>query len=547
MVRDVWISLNGLWDYSTDHSSGKILVPFCIESALSGVGQTLEPNEKLIYSREFTLKSKDKKGRMLLHAGAIDQEAVIYVNDKEVARHIGGFTAFSQDISATVKKGKNTIRVQVIDNTDDGYIATGKQTREPQGIWYTPISGIWQTIWFEPVPKSYIEKLTFTPNIDASSLTVSVDVESAQGEVMVQLLDKGNVVVTASAPVGSSEMIIPIKDQHLWSPEDAFLYDVKVSLIQEGEEVDKVSSYAAMRKVSSVVDKDGHLRAQLNNKNYFMMGPLDQGWWPDGLYTTPSNEALKFDIQKTKDLGFNTIRKHIKIEPECWYYYCDLLGMLVWQDMPSGDIHNMTEWSGRWTFLEKDPKQRSEASMNQHYSDWEAIIDQLYNHPSIAVWVPYNEAWGQFNTIEVTQWTQKKDTTRLVNAASGGNNFNVGDIIDQHHYPSPKMEFYAKDFINVLGEYGGIGLPVQGHMWQENGPNWGYVESENNDAVTNTYVEYANMLLDLVPQGYSAGIYTQTTDVEVEVNGLMTYDRKIVKVDEAKVREVNQKLCKSLE
>ena len=499
MVREKWTSLNGLWNYKTHSKEGMILVPFAIESALSGVGETLKPNEKLIYTREFKLSGKDLKGRMLLHAGAIDQEATIFINDKEVARHVGGYASFSADITDAAKKGTNTIRVEVIDNTDDGYMATGKQVRRPHGIWYTPVSGIWQTIWLEPVPQNYIKDLTVIPNIDASSLIVAAELNSDEGELFIELLADGKVVSSATVPADDPSIVMEVENQHLWTPDDPFLYDLNVELRKNGKTLDKVASYTAMRKISKAADENGILRAQLNNKDIFMMGPLDQGWWPDGLYTAPTDEALKFDIQRTKDLGFNTIRKHVKVEPDRWYYWCDKLGMLVWQDMPSGDRRG-TDWSGQWKFLETDPQVRSEESMKNYYHEWGEIMSQLKNHPCIVAWVPYNEAWGQSRSVEVAAWTAAQDPFRLVNTASGGNHFRVGDIIDQHHYPEPKMTFYEPGFINVLGEYGGIGYPVSGHLWNEDSANnWGYVKFDQTEVVTNTYVEYAKMMLDLVP------------------------------------------------
>jgi beta-galactosidase/beta-glucuronidase len=547
MVREKWTSLNGLWNYKTDKSEGMILVPFAIESALSGVGEFLNPDEKLIYTREFKLSGKDFKGRVLLHAGAIDQDAVVFINDKEVAHHIGGYASFSADITDVAKKGSNTIRIEVIDNTNDGYMATGKQVRNPRGIWYTPVSGIWQTIWLEPVPANYIKDLVIIPDIDASKLAVTVIPNTPEGEVYVEMLADGNVVASATAAATNPVVSLAVENQHLWSPDDPYLYDLKVELHKNGKTIDKVDSYAAMRKISTAVDRQGIKRAQLNNKDIFMMGPLDQGWWPDGLYTAPTDEALLFDIQRTKDLGFNTIRKHVKVEPDRWYYYCDKLGMLVWQDMPSGDRRG-TDWSGQWKFLETDPQVRSEESMKNYYHEWGEIMAQLKNHPSIVVWVPYNEAWGQSRSVEVANWTKAQDPSRLVNTASGGNHFRVGDIIDQHHYPEPKMTFFEPGFVNVLGEYGGIGYPISGHLWDEgSNRNWGYVSFDQSEVVTNNYVDFANMMLDLVPKGFSAAIYTQTTDVESEVNGLFTYDRKVLKMDENKVRDANQELCHSLD
>ncbi|MCF0167657.1 MAG: hypothetical protein HUJ93_03300, partial [Bacteroidales bacterium] len=305
----------------------------------------------------------------------------------------------------------------------------------------------------------------------------------------------------------------------------------------------------AMRKVSKERTPDGFYRIFLNNEPIFSMGPLDQGWWPDGLYTAPSDEALLYDIQKTKDLGFNSIRKHTKVEPDRFYYHCDRVGIMVWQDMPSGDIPGSPWNEGRFAFLDNDPRQRPSESMAQYYADWEGIMDQLYSHPSIIMWVPFNEGWGQSNTVEVTEWTKKKDPSRLVNPASGGNLFRTGDVLDIHNYPAPIIRGYDSEYINVLGEYGGIGLPVEGHLWKESddkNKNWGYVTLEGIESVTRKYVEFAQILLGQVYEGTSAAIYTQTTDVETEVNGLMTYDRKVLKVDEKRVAKANKALCQSL-
>jgi beta-galactosidase/beta-glucuronidase len=325
----------------------------------------------------------------------------------------------------------------------------------------------------------------------------------------------------------------------LWSPDSPFLYTLKVS---SGD--DAVESYAAMRKFSRKQDAAGVWRMQLNNKDLFQFGPLDQGWWPDGLYTAPSEEALVYDIITTKELGFNMIRKHVKVEPARWYWHCDQLGMIVWQDMPSGGEY--PGWQAHSWFEGQDGR-RSEASEAIYRKEWREIMDALYSFPCIGVWVPFNEGWGQFKTPEIAKWTQEYDPTRLTNAASGGNFFrSCGDILDLHNYPDPAMYLYDSTVVNALGEYGGIGYVLKEHIWEPD-RNWGYVQFDSSTAVTDKYVEYAEKLLDFVPQGFSAGVYTQTTDVEIEVNGLLTYDRKVMKVEKERVREVNQRLCRSLD
>jgi beta-galactosidase/beta-glucuronidase len=317
---------------------------------------------------------------------------------------------------------------------------------------------------------------------------------------------------------------------------------LKINLYQNGKLIDKVVSYCAMRKISTKRDAYGIVRMQLNNKDYMQLGPLDQGWWPDGLYTAPCDEALKFDIQKTKDLGFNMIRKHVKVEPARWYMHCDRLGILVWQDMPSGD--RSPHWQTRNYFNGTELIRSSESETNFR-KEWKEIMDFLYNQPSIVVWVPFNEAWGQFKTVEIAEWTKAYDPSRLVNPASGGNHYRTGDMLDIHNYPAPELSFYDAERVNVLGEYGGIGLPMEGHLWQPD-RNWGYVQFKNSKEVTDEYVKFAEMLKRFVRSGYSAAVYTQTTDVEIEVNGLITYDRRVIKLEEDRVKKVNTEICRLL-
>ena len=329
----------------------------------------------------------------------------------------------------------------------------------------------------------------------------------------------------------------------LWSPDAPNLYDLQVRILRDGKVIDQVSSYAAMRKYSMRRDDKGIVRFQLNNRDIFHFGPLDQGWWPDGLYTAPSYEAMIYDVKKTKDWGFNMIRKHVKVEPALWYTYCDRIGMIVWQDMPSSE--KCCEWQNR-NYFEGTEFDRSAESEANYRREWKEIMDYLYSYPCISTWVPFNEAWGQFKTVEITEWTQQYDPSRLVNSASGGNFFMCGDILDLHHYPGPSMYLFDAHRANVLGEYGGIGYPMEGHLWAPD-RNWGYIQFKSSKEVTDQYVEYAEQLLDLIERGFTGAVYTQTTDVEIEVNGIMTYDRKVVKMDEDRIREINSRICHSLD
>ena len=552
LVRPEWRNLNGLWDYAIlpadapqpERFDGKILVPYPVESSLSGVQRRLTENEVLWYERRFTVPAGWRQGALLLHFGAVDWEADIYLNGIRVGGHKGGYTAFSIDIAPYLTRGEQTLAVRVTDPTDRGTQPRGKQVTEARTIWYTPVTGIWQTVWLEPVPESRIAALRTTPDIDTKSLTVeAVTVGVRPGDIVgVTLRDNGRTVATARAAAGEP-LRLTLSDMKLWTPDTPVLYDLEATLLRGGKPVDRVGSYAAMRKNSTVRGKEGFLRLQLNDRECFQFGPLDQGWWPDGLYTAPTDEALVYDIVKTKELGFNMIRKHVKVEPERWYWHCDRLGILVWQDMPNGGPS--PEWQNNRYFNGAEAE-RTARSEEQFRREWKEIIDQLYNHPSVVMWVPFNEAWGQFKTAEIARWTKDYDPTRIVNAASGGNFYpDAGEVLDIHSYPHPRFYLFDIGRVNVIGEYGGIGLPLEGHLWQPD-RNWGYVRFKNAGEVTDEYVRYAEMLERLIPTGCSGAVYTQTTDVEIEVNGLMTYDRKRMKVDERRLREVNRRLCRSL-
>ncbi len=554
--KNNWQNLNGLWKYkitSKDQKElptswdGDILVPFAVESALSGVGKSLTKDDALWYNNQITIDKKLSKGKVLLHFGAVDWECDVYVNGQLVGSHEGGFDSFSFDISKALKKGnKQEIALRVWDPTSDGPQPRGKQINNPHGIWYTPVSGIWQTVWLESVPETYIVSTKQTPDVDKSTLNFSAQVEGAQAgdELVIEAYDKGNKVAETKTTVGS-DINLAIQNAKLWSPNSPNLYDLQVKVLRKGKVIDQAKSYFAMRKISMKKDGQGIYRMYLNDEFVFHYGPLDQGWWPDGLHTAPSDEALKFDVVKTKEMGFNMIRKHIKVEPARWYRHCDSLGVLVWQDMPSGDLGG-----NRWDMqpgkigpgkLDKDRTPESEAIYRK---EWKAIMAQLHNYPSIVIWVPFNEAWGQFKSKEIVDWTIKNDPSRLVNGASGGNFMAPGHILDIHNYPDanmPSPDIFGDKYVLALGEFGGLGLPVDGHTWQQK-DNWGYQSFKNVEELKKRYAEVVNDLSRLIPLGLSAGVYTQTTDVEVETNGLMTYDRKVIKIPTSELNDLHKKL-----
>lgn len=552
LERTDWVNLNGEWEYAIkpkgevepNSFDGNILVPFAVESSLSGVQKEVGENNELWYKRSFAVPANWKNKDVVLNFGAVDWKADVFVNDILIGSHQGGFTPFSFNITPYLTgKSNQKLVVRVWDPSDRGYQPRGKQTSNPEGIWYTPVTGIWQTVWLEPVATNHITSVKSIPNIDNGTMNVTVGTSQPcnTAVVEVKLLDKGQVVASAKGVQGK-ELRLAVQNPTLWDTSNPYLYDMKVSLTKDGKVVDDVKSYTAFRKISSKRDANGIMRMQLNNKNLFQYGPLDQGWWPDGLYTAPTDEALLYDIVKTKDWGFNMIRKHVKVEPARWYYHCDKEGILVWQDMPSGDMGN--QWAPH-TYNGGMDKERSSASIANYYQEWKEIMDLCVSHPSVVVWVPFNEAWGQFDTEKVAEWTKNYDPSRLVNPASGGNHRACGDILDLHNYPGPSMFLFDPQRVTVLGEYGGIGLPLENHLWW-NKRNWGYVQFKNSDEVTAEYVKYANELKEMVDRGFSAAVYTQTTDVEGEVNGLMTYDRKEIKINEAAVKKANQAVINQL-
>lgn len=552
LERPAWMNLNGLWEYAIRDKGkaepadfdGKILVPFAVESSLSGVQKTVNEQQELWYKRTFTVPAAWKGRHVKLNFGAVDWRADVFVNDIFIGTHQGGYTPFSFDVTPFLKTNEpQKLVVRVWDSTNKGYQPRGKQTLNPEGIWYTAVTGIWQTVWIEPVAEHHITSVRSIPDIDHEIVEVTVSTNDDRSHDIIEVcLFDGDRMVSSAKGISGKTLRIPVTNARLWSPESPTLYAMKISLTHNGKKIDEVSSYTAMRKISTARDANGIMRMQLNNKNYFQYGPLDQGWWPDGLYTAPTDEALLYDIRKTKDFGFNMIRKHVKVEPARWYYHCDKEGILVWQDMPSGDMGNA--WEPRQYGGGSD-KQRSEESAANYYHEWGEIMDLCISHPSVIIWVPFNEAWGQFDTEKVTAWTEHRDPSRLVNPASGGNHRRCGSILDLHNYPGPEMYLFDPERVTVLGEYGGIGLALEGHLWWDK-RNWGYVQFKNKEEVTAEYVQFAKTLQSFVRQGFSAAVYTQTTDVEGEVNGLMTYDRKEIKINEAEVRTANQEVIRIL-
>jgi hypothetical protein len=544
MVRKDWLNLNGLWDYAirpkearfADAVDGQILVPFPVESALSGVMKTVGPDQRLLYRRTFEVPKEWKGKRVLLHFGAVDWEATVIVNGKDVGGHKGGYDPFTLDITDALKpEGKQEILVDVRDPSDAGPQPAGKQRRKPESIWYTSTTGIWQTVWLEPVnAPGWIEGLTIKTDIDRNEVTGSIRLSKTLGNSAfhIEVLDGDKVI--AEAHSADYTFAIKVPNAKHWTPETPYLYGLRVSAsgMRAESGTDRVESYFGMRKISVGKDEKGVTRMLLNNKPVFQFGPLDQGFWPDGLYTAPTDEALRYDIEMTKKLGFNMARKHVKVEPDRWYYWCDRLGLLVWQDMPSGDAHIGPG---------KGEIKRSKESAEIYERELKAMIDARRNHPCIVVWVPFNEGWGQFDTVRISEWVKEYDPSRLVICASGWNDFPAGDAHDIHVYPGPGMPQPEEKRAAVLGEFGGLGLPLKGHTWQDE-KNWGYRNFKTKEELTEAYLGLMEQLHPLIEKGLSAAVYTQTTDVEIEVNGLMTYDRAVLKMPLEEVVKAHKRL-----
>jgi len=539
MVRNAWMNLNGLWNYAITRKGikpekwdGTILVPFPIESAVSGVRKRVSENENLWYKRDFIIPNVWNKKHILLNFEACDWETRIWVDGKEVGTHRGGYDPFTFDITQSIGDKKiHELLVCVWDPTDKGTQPRGKQVSSPGSIWYTPTTGIWQTVWIEPVNESYISSFRTVTNTNGTIIFKSDVKNGAEGSLSFIVKKEGKTIATATGNA-DNEITVQIKDPILWSPDRPFLYDISIELKKNNKIVDRVKSYTGIRKISIGKTSDGFTRMLLNNDFVYQNGPLDQGFWPDGIYTPPTEDAMVYDLRMTKKMGFNMLRKHVKVENRIFYYWCDKLGIIVWQDMPSGDV----SIGG----IQPDINKSKEAT-EQYEFELRRMIETKYNHPSIIMWVPFNEGWGQFETGRITQLIADYDPTRLVNSSSGWTDRGTGNINDIHHYPDPIVQPAEEKRAIVLGEFGGLGLPVQGHTWELK--NWGYRNMEDSLQLLKKYESYYDQINKFVNEnGLSATIYTQTTDVETETNGLMTYDRKINKMGVENVFKANHKV-----
>ncbi len=535
MVRKNWINLNGLWDYALTPRDlelptpfdGKILVPFPAESALSGLARSVMPDMRLWYHRTFPLPDLSGGKRLLLHFGAVDWETTVYINEKKVGQHRGGYTPFSLDVTDALSgRGEQRLDVGVWDPTDTGYQPCGKQTLHPQGIMYTATTGIWQTVWLEVVPAEAISDLRMTPDLDNERLHLLVSGQHAGSDlrVVASARDDGKVVSSAGGMVGQ-EFALPMPDAKRWSPDSPFLYDLKVQLKRGDIIIDEVKSYFGMRKIEVRKAMDGIMRLFLNDEATFMLGPLDQGFWPDGIYAPPSEAAMIYDIQVIKRAGFNMCRKHQKVEPDRWYHACDRLGLMVWQDMPASFAEPVTP---------------------EHAADFKAELMEMLrtrrNYPCIVAWVAFNEGWGQFDTNAILRSIKERDPSRLVDGPSGWTDHGYGDMKDKHDYPGPAMWPVMPDRASVLGEFGGLGLAIPKHTWAPN--HWGYQAIVDRDALSRRYREMLVEVAKLEEAGLAAAVYTQLTDVETECNGLMTYDRRIQKIPTETLLEMNEMVCR---
>lgn len=581
MTRPAWFNLNGWWEYAILEKeqtapleyTGEIRVPYPVESLLSGVQRPLLPEQRLWYRRTFsdprlgetTLRAEfAPPGRVLLHFGAVDYQCQVWVNETLVGEHRGGYLPFSLDITRALHGENNELRVAVWDPSDRGMQQHGKQVLKPQGIWYTAVSGIWQTVWLEVVPEISIESLKLTPHLPEETLGVEVRLCGAPGvagleveveafQNMLQPGEMGNPLIGIARGKYGEPLKLLIPQPRVWSPADPHLYGLRVRLRWNGDPLDEVESYFAMRQFGLLKDAAGHLRFALNGEPLFLYGPLDQGYFPDGLYTPPSDEGLLFDIEYTQKIGCNLIRKHIKVEPLRWYYHCDRLGMIVWQDMPNGgkidgallaflslsigwrrdDTHNLKRFG------------REEAENRAEFRrELQEMVDHLYNAPCIAIWAPFNESWGQFQARETGEWLKAYDPTRLVDHVSGWFDQGGGDFQSRHIYfkklPRPRPDERAY----VISEFGGYSLKIPGHVWDEQ-KKFGYRFYDTPQALTEAYFRLlAEEVQPLIGLGLTAAVYTETTDVEIEINGFLTYDRQVEKMDAEKLRQAHESLIR---
>ena len=554
--RNSYLNLNGIWEYAITKTAekpaamqGKIVVPFSPETPLSGVGHILQPDEYLWYRRSVTLpEGFFRGGRLLLHFGAVDQCCTVWVNGQEAGSHTGGYLPFALDVTELIEGDAFTLELRVTDPTDTGSLSRGKQRLKNTGIWYTPQSGIWQTVWMECVPENYLRSLRITPKPEENAVHIRLEADDPAMAAVTICRDGGIIAEGQTDENGESTLTIPAEELRLWSPENPFLYDV--SIVLPGG--DRVESYFGMRAFGIGKDEKGLPRLLLNGKPYFQNGLLDQGYWSDGYYTAPSDEALIHDIAEMKRLGFNMLRKHIKVEPLRWYYHCDRLGMLVWQDMMNGgesysplSIYVFSNLGLRV----KDDRYRyfsrsDEAGRTHYYEELGQMIDLLYNTVSLALWVPFNEGWGQFDALKAAEFIRKRDDTRPIDHASGWYDQGGGDIKSIHWYfrPYHHKQPPKEQRPICLTEYGGYNCAVPGHCWGE-GAEFGYKKiadpAEFNRAFQKLMEE---QIIPAKERGLAAAVYTQVSDVEGERNGLLTYDRKVCKANEAIFRAVNAKL-----
>ncbi|MFL6417782.1 MAG: RICIN domain-containing protein [Bryobacteraceae bacterium] len=525
LSRPEWQSLNGIWDFAvTDLNSGQpgswpeqIRVPFPVESALSGIQRTVTPNDKLWYRRTFVVPDAWGGRRVQLNFGASDWQTTVWVNGQQAGdTHTGGYDSFTYDISPLLNGGTNTIVVGVYDPTDSGQGAIGKQRLFPGGIFYTAASGIWQTVWLEPTPDPHLTRLDITPDLTNNSLRVTPRASTAAGyTVVVTVLSDSTVVGSATGTV-DAELSVPVPNPRLWSTDDPYLYNVRAEMLEGGRVIDSVGSYAGMRSIALGI-QNGVLRPMLNGRFVFEIGALDQGYWPDGIYTAPTDEALRFDLMKLKELGFNLVRKHMKVEPQRWYYWADRIGLMVWQDMPATRNNTSPDAAGRTQF--EDELRR--------------MIDQLRSSPSVVTWVPFNEGWGEYDPARIADDVKRYDPSRLVSNHSGGNccgfDGGNGDFVDDHVYVGPGTTIPSTTRAAALGEYGGLGLVVPDHDWNPGG-SFSYEDQGSAEALTNRYLGLIDSVRERMRLGLSVAIYTELTDVESEVNGILTYDRQVQKM-----------------
>ncbi len=567
MVRPDWLNLNGRWEYAITASQqeapaifdGQILVPYPVESWLSGVQKPLQPDQTLWYRRNFSIpeawKRFGSKHRTLLHFGAVDHTCQIRVNGNLVGSHCGGYTPFSFDITDYLRQGENTLLAAVKDATDQTFQQRGKQTLRPRGIWYTAVSGIWQTVWLEPVPAGYIAGFRLTPDLEKNTLKAEITLAGNTDSLQIAAATLNNrQAVTAFQQGPSAAVTLNITDPHLWHPDDPYLYPLLIRLYREDQVVDETISYFAMRSFSLTPDAAGQQHFALNGKPLFLFGPLDQGYFPDGLYTPPSEEAMRFDLTYLKSIGCNMVRKHIKIEPARWYTACDRLGLIVWQDMPNGGkaLNDVTAFLATTADIHRRDDRNLEKSGRKDISNREAfkvelkeMIDCLMNVPSLAVWVPFNEGWGQFHSQPIADWVKQYDPTRLVDAASGWFDQGAGDFVSKHIYFKKLPQVLAtSQRAAAVTEFGGYSLLMPEHVWNAE-KKFGYRFYKTSEKLTHAYETLLKRELEpLIKRGLSIAIYTQTSDVEIEINGYLTYDRKIEKMDRSRLAAAHQRLMK---